>query len=235
MRIPNAAARIGDRIDAAEAHAIDVKAACSGWFTGLELADAFLQTGRAERMLVCAGELSRDCVDPTDRLAVIYFGDGSASGVVSRERPDVGLEVIDFERQSNNHLHEAVEIPAVGTFRTDARATRAWVEEAISAVADRLLKRHDLTADDLRALVCHQANLRLIEYVAEQLGVDEERHWHNVEWAGNTGAVGAPSALFEGIDRNIDDLRDGDLILVVTVGSGLNAVGVLLRWVSDKG
>lgn len=234
MVLPALASRVGDRVGT-DAYAFDVQAACSGWFVGLDVATTFIETGRADDVLVVAGELTRTGVDRYDRDGVVFFGDATAAGIVQRAAPSEGLRVLAFERTANNSLHHTVEVPTGGHFRTDGPLTRAWVETAVQAMARRMLEAHDLRASDLRALVCHQANLRLVEHLAAQLGVDEARHWHNVEWAGNTAAAGAASALFEGIERNRGDLRDGDLLLVVTVGAGLNGIAVLLQWVSDRG
>ena len=130
-------------------------------------------------------------------------------------------------------MHSAVEMPYAGWFRMDAARTRIWVEAAIAKMAQELLDRADVSVADVRVLVCHQANLRLIERIAADLGVPADRHWHNVEWAGNTASAGAPSALIHGLSQHQGDLEDGDLILMVTVGAGLNVIGALLRWVSD--
>lgn len=235
MQVPSLGARVADRLGAPAAHAFDVKAACSGFFAGLEIADSFLQLGRAERVLISAGELTGMGVDQNDRNTVVFFGDGTAAGVVDTRRPERGLEVVDFRRLTNNDLHHVAEQPTNGYFRTDTRAARRWVEEAAHRVGSDLLAAHGLGTGDLRALVCHQANLRLIEAIAASLDIEEDRHWHNVEWAGNLASAGGPSALFEGIDAHADTLVDGDLLLVATVGAGLNAMAVLLRWTAPAG
>jgi 3-oxoacyl-[acyl-carrier-protein] synthase-3 len=230
--LPAAAARIGDAIGS-QAHAFDVKAACSGWMVGLDVAESFLTTGKATRVLVSAAEKSDLGVDPTDRTSLPFFGDAAVGAVVQLERPAVGMEVLDIRRASDNAMHGAVEIPYAGWFRMDATRTRIWVEAAIAKTAQEILDHAGISAADIRVLVCHQANLRLIERIASDLGVPPERHWHNVRWAGNTASAGAPSALIDGLSREQSDLEDGDLILMVTVGAGLNVIGALLRWVSD--
>ena len=230
--VPAAGARFGNAIGS-QAHAFDVKAACSAWMVGLDVAESFIQTGKADQVLICAAEKSDLGVDPTDRTSVPFFGDAAVAAVVTRHRPPVGMEVLDIRRASDNSMHAAVEVPYAGWFRMDAGITRMWVEAEIAKMTHDLLTGAGVGIGDVRALVCHQANLRLIERVAQDLGVPPERHWHNVEWAGNTAAAGAPSALVDGLSRHQQDLVDGDLILMVTVGSGLNVIGVLLRWVTD--
>ncbi|MCB1040557.1 MAG: ketoacyl-ACP synthase III [Acidimicrobiales bacterium] len=229
---PSLGARVGSHLGLS-AHAFDVKAACTGWLVGLDVAESFLATGKAERILVVASEKSDLGIDPTDRSSVPFFGDAAVAAVVQAERPSRGLEVLAMHRRSEVSMHDAVEWPIGGWFQMDAGRTRRWVEDAIARAAKELLDESGLVVGDLRALVCHQANLRLIQRIAGDLGIEADRHWHNVEWAGNTAAAGAPSALFDGLAEHEHDLVDGDPILMISVGSGLNVVGALLRWIDD--
>lgn len=230
--VPALAARVGAEIGS-DVAAFDVKAACSGWLVELMVAEGLLLGGRASHVLTVAAEKTDCGVDPASRLGAPFFGDAAAAAVVQLERPTEGLEVLDLLLSSDNSMHDAVEVPHGGSFRMEADRTRTWVEAAIAKISQELLDRAGVGVADLRALVCHQANLRLIERIAADLGVPEVRHWHNVAWAGNTASAGAPTALFEGIEEHRSELRDGDLFLVVTVGAGLNVIGALLRWVAD--
>jgi len=230
--MPAAASRIG-AIAETDAFTFDVRAACSGWLVGVHLAATMLATGQAEAAAVVATELTTRRVSPTDRLSVPIFGDAAAATLLSRTRPARGLELVDGSWRSDNSEHEAVVLPNPGYFVQDGPRARAWVEAAIPEVAGELLERNGLSGPDLGGLVCHQANLRLLERMAGALDVAPERHWHNVEWAGNTSASGAPSSLAAGLDAHADELADGDPILVVTVGAGVNVVAMLLRWVRD--
>lgn len=230
--MPSTASRIAAHTGI-EAFTFDVRAACSGWLVGIELARGLLHSGRASHVAVCAAEQVTLDVDPDDRATVVFFGDAAAAAIVQSQRPDRGLEVVDFEWGADNAAHDAVVVPHGGYFTMDARRTRTWVEQAIESQATEILERNGLSGADLRALVCHQANLRLLEWVSGRLGVPASRHWHNVEWAGNTSAAGAPSTLAQGLDNAEPELEPGDLFLVVTVGSGLNVAAALLRWMGE--
>lgn len=232
MLSPSSANRIAAEIGA-DAHGFDVKAACSGWIVGLDVASALLSNGTASRVLVTAGEHTDFGIDPSTRSGLPFFGDAAAAAVVQRERPARGLQVLATHGFSGNDHTTAVELPNNGYFRMNTGNTRVWVESAIVTMAQHMLSEVGAEVADLRAFVCHQANLRLIERLAARLGVPEDRHWHNVAWAGNTASAGAPTALFEGLDANGESLVDGDLILATTVGAGLNAAGAVFRWISD--
>jgi 3-oxoacyl-[acyl-carrier-protein] synthase-3 len=229
FEMPALAARVGDLVGS-DAFGFDVGAACSGWLVGLDVADAMLATGRATTVAVVAAERATLGAHPDDRASVVFFGDGAGAAILRLDPPARGLEVVDRIHWSDNREHAAVTQPRGGSFAMDATATRTWVERAMVDAANALLDRNHLTATELRGLVGHQANLRLLERFAAALGVAPERHWHNVEWAGNTFSAGAPSALAEALDREASDLHPGDPILVVTVGAGLNVVATLLRW-----
>lgn len=230
FEIPALAARIAYLVGSA-AFGFDVGAACSGWLVGLDVADAMLATGRATTVAVVAAERATLGAHPDDRASVVFFGDGAGAAILRRSPPARGLEVVDRIHWSDNREHAAVTQTRGGYFAMDATVTRTWVERAMVDAARALLDRNQLTPPEVRGLVGHQANLRLLERFAAALGVAPERHWHNVEWAGNTFSAGAPSALAEALDREAPELRDGDPILVVTVGAGLNVMATLLRWI----
>lgn len=231
MDMPAAAARIAADLHC-DAFTFDVRAACSGWLIGVEVARTFLSSGRARRVAVCASERTTLGVDPHDRSTVVFFGDAAAAAIVQDQQPAAGLELADIAWRSDNEEHSTVVLPRDGFFWMDSRRTRAWVEKAIVELAGEVMGRNGLVGSDLAGVVFHQANLRLLEWAADRLYVPPDRHWHNVEWAGNTSAAGAPSVLAEALDRHSHELRPGDLVLVATVGSGLNVVAALFRWMS---
>ncbi|HEY4375906.1 MAG TPA: 3-oxoacyl-[acyl-carrier-protein] synthase III C-terminal domain-containing protein, partial [Acidimicrobiales bacterium] len=161
----------------------------------------------------------------------VFLGDSSGAAILQSERPARGLEVLDLTWRADNAHHAEVVLPRDGFFHMDGPKAKAWVQPALLSTAHELLERNGATPADLRGLVCHQANLRLLEWFADTLGVSADRHWHDVEWAGNTFASGAATSLAGGLEREADQLVPGDLVLAVTVGAGHNVVGALLRWV----
>ena len=231
--MPAAAARIADAAGSS-AFTFDVRAACSGWPVGVEVARAMLAAGGTDTVAVVASDRTGPNVDPDDRASVVFFGDAAGATIVTtRPRPGrPALLVVDTEWHADNTEHGAVRIAHGDSFAMDGAATRRWVEKAMNDAAGQVLTRNGIRPEELRALVCHQANLRLLERFAAGLGVAPDRHWHNVEWAGNTGAAGAPTSLAQGLDAPGTEMRDGDHVLVVTVGAGLNVVATLLRWVA---
>lgn len=231
--MPSSASRIAEELGS-DAFTFDVEAACSGWLVGLDVAAALIAAGRARTVAVCSSELTTPWIDPSDRTTKPFFGDAAGATIVTADRPTSGLEILEVTWRADNTEAATVHRPSGGYFRMDGPRTRRWVEAAVLETSVDLLGRHGLRAADLRGLVCHQANLRLIESLAASLGVAPEHHWHNVEWAGNTSATGAVSSLALGLDEAADELSDGDPVLVVTVGAGLNVVAALARWVSDR-
>ena len=116
----------------------------------------------------------------------------------------------------------------------DGTAIKPIATEMLVASASEMLERNRLQVTDLRAFMAHQMNYRLLEDLVDALGVSEDQHWHNVQTAGNQGGAGVLTTFCAGLERNRDDLSDGDLFLLTVVGSGFTAGSALLRWVDKR-
>ncbi len=213
------------------ATAFDLGAACSGFIYGLEVARGLVGAPGHGQVAVCAAEKYSRVINPEDRANSIFWGDSAAAVVLQAERPVVGIEVVDVALSSHNHGAELVRIPIGGHFEMHGRAVKKIAYQGMLESATEILERHRLSPGDLRAFVCHQANLRLVEALAERLGIEPDQHWHNVEMFGNQGATGVLTSFCDGIERNAGDLADGDLFLLTVYGAGFTGGSALLRWV----
>lgn len=232
--IPAIAALVA-RTVRSDAITFDVNSACSGFVFGLEVVRSLMATRGHSLAAVCAAEKGSLVADYDDRTSSVFWGDAAGAVVVADQPPpSAHLEIDDIVLLSDNEAALAVRVPRGGTFRMDNHRTRDHAIRSSHELARQLLGRAGLRAAELGGLVCHQANLRLIERLAAELGVPPERHWHNVEWAGNQSSAGAVTALAAGLDTHGSGLDDGAPILVLTVGAGLNAGGALLRWRTPK-
>ena len=228
--IPPMSSQIADELGL-EAVVFDVGAACSGFVFALDVGSSLLETGRYRRAAVCAAEKMSGYVDYDDRTTSVFFGDGSGTALLQTERPAVGAAIVDIEVASISEHADRVSAPRDGWFRQDGKFVFDFATEKSIDLARDVLSRHGLEPDDLRVMVGHQSNLRLLEHVADALGIDDKRHWQNVEWYGNQASAGVITALSAGIQDHGDDLADGDLILLLTVGAGFSAGAALLEWI----
>jgi 3-oxoacyl-[acyl-carrier-protein] synthase-3 len=246
--MPSSATVMQERLGIGGMPAFDVRNQCSGFLYSLATANAFIKSGRFERVLVVGGEVHSTGIDITTRgrdVAVI-FGDGAAAVVVEAcDDPQRGI--------LTTHLH------AEGKFAEKlwlecaaARSRPRLTEEMVSGESPRVFPKMEgryvfkhavercteviqealdatgYTPDDIALLVPHQANLRINQMVALGFSWPEEKVVNNIQRYGNTTAASIPLALYEAIEAG--RVHDGDLICLAGFGAGFTWGAILIRW-----
>jgi 3-oxoacyl-[acyl-carrier-protein] synthase-3 len=220
----------------------DVNAACSGFIYGLDMACAMIGSGRYQKALVIGAEKLSSIVDWKDRTTCVLFGDGAGAVVVgSSEKRHVGL--IGTRLGAFGDSADLLCIPGGGS---DAPATPASITaghhfikmkgkevfkiavRGMEEAARDILEQHQLSADQISLVIPHQANLRIIEAIAQYLELPMERFFVNVHRYGNTSAASIPLALDEA--KRGGRIKAGDLTLLVAFGAGLTYGSALIRW-----
>lgn len=231
--IPSTACYMGKklRIDPV---ALDINAACSGFVYGLAVADAMMQTGPWKRVALCTAEKYTRVTDYTDRSSCIFFGDSAATVLLQKERPQRGFEIVDLIMANVNEGADYVVTPIGQCFRQEGNKVKDYALRSFEASAKEILARNKLTVADLRAFAGHQANLRVLEIVANALDVPPEKHWHVVESCGNSGAAGAPLTFCSKLEEHEATVKHGDWFLVTVFGSGFTTGSVLLRRIDSR-
>lgn len=215
--------------------AFDVSAACSGFIYGLSVAQAMMLADGHNKVAVCAAEKFTKVTDYTDRTTAILFGDGAACLLLQPDPPEVGFELVDVILRNEHVGANLVVTPTRGYFRQVGKQVVRYALAGMRDRANEMLARHDLVPADIRGFIFHQANLRILEQVAEAVGVSEDQHWHNVSWAGNQSSAGVATTFCDRIERHGDDLRAGDLVMMTTYGSGFTSASALLRRIDRRG
>ena len=237
--------------------AFDIRQQCSGFVHGLAMADAFVRSGQATKILLCCAEIQTTIMDMTTRgrNMGVLFGDGAGSVVLEaqpvhsdaeRPRADNAVRgVIDNITGGVGGGAEALIMRSPGTSSPDFISTadldegRRWphmdgrtvFKHAITRmceVTDTLLKRNGIKASDLALVVPHQANLRINEMVREKLGLAPDKVFNNIQKYGNTTAATIPLCLTEAVQEG--RLKKGDLIVTVAFGAGFTWGANLIRW-----
>jgi 3-oxoacyl-[acyl-carrier-protein] synthase-3 len=242
MPMPSTATQVQRKLGVPTAACFDLAAACSGFLYGLDTVDALLRTGRYHRALLIGAEKISTLIDWSDRTTCVLFGDG-AGAVVLEPRPAPGQGVIDVRLYSDGDACDLLHVPAGGAARPASPATLAAREHtirmkgrevfklavtAMEEAARDTLARHGLAPTDIDLVIPHQANLRIIDSIAERLELPRERFFVNVERYGNTSAASIPIALDEA--RRAGRIRPGDRVLMVAFGAGLTWASALIRW-----
>lgn len=214
--------------------AFDLNAACSGFVYGLAAARGLMEVQGYDRAAVCAADKYTRVIDPTDRRNSIFFGDSAATVMLQKERPTVGAEIVDLVMENLNEGADLAKTPIRGYFAMDGGAVKRIATKGLLDSATDILRRNQLSPGDLRAFMAHQVNLRLLETLAETLGVQDGRHWHNVETRGNQGAAGVITTFCAGLEHQAEHLEDGDLLLLTVYGGGFTGGSALLRWIDRR-
>ncbi len=222
--------------------AFDVLAACTGFICGLATAKGLMLQGLARRALVIGGEVLSRVVDWKDRNTCVLFGDGAGAAVLElSDEPDRGI--LNCCMGADGDSYEAIIVRNGGTAHTyltgmdnrkppilemAGKKVYAFAIRALPEVVRRLLAEANLTLDQVARIVPHQANERIIQGAASQMGIDVSKFYMNLEQRANTSAGTIPIALSD-LEQS-GGLKRGDLILCVGFGGGLTYGGALIRW-----
>jgi len=220
-------------IGAERAFAFDLNAACSGFIYGLACAESFLRTRDVTSGLVTAAEQMSTATDYTDRNSCILFGDAATAVVVTKDRPE--HRILRTEIGSTPALGEEVTIggvrsvlagrPADYWFRQNGRTVMKFAVRTIQDLYDRIPRKVGIDPKEIRYVIPHQANARILDAAARSIGGKAE-FISVIEKYGNTSSASIGLALHDSWDR----FKKGDLILLVAFGGGLSWAGALIEW-----
>ncbi len=210
MLFPATACLIQDDLGLRGTWGFDLSAACCGFLYALTVGAQFVASGAHRRVVVVGSDLMSAIIDPLDRTTAVLFGDGA--GAVLLEPAEAGFGILDFHHRIDGSGRDDLLMPAGGSRRPASEATvaarehflrqngRAVFKYAVSqmvACVQLLLERNGLRAEDLAMVVPHQANQRILDAVADRLGLEPERMASVVARYGNTTAATLPLALDE--------------------------------------
>lgn len=244
MFFPSTGNMIAYQAGCSNAFAFDVSAACSGFLFALATGSKYIETGACKKVIVVGAEKMSSIVDYNDRATCPIFGDGA--GAVLLEPNEEGLGVLDHLLHSDGSGEKHLHMKAGGSLNPASQETLAknWhtitqegqavFKAAVSNMADvavTMMERHNLSADDIRYLVPHQANLRIIDATAKRMGLPGEKCMINIEKYGNTTSATLPLCLWDYESR----LKRGDNLILAAFGGGFTWGSIYLKWAYDGG
>ena len=210
--------------------AMDLNAACSGFVYGLVAANGFLSQGLSRVLLIGAETLSR-ITDPDDRSTAILFADGAGAVLLEAGEADAGGAppgLLGWDLDADGSLQPLLFSDVGSTFRMRGRDVFRNAVRVMVECSRRALERSGVGPDDVKLLVPHQANLRIIETAAKRLGIPMERTAVVLERTGNVSAASIPLALADRVEAGV--LEPGDIVLLAGFGAGMTAASAVLRW-----
>ena len=231
-------AKLGARPNAA---CFDVQAACSGFIYALDTAWAMLQSGRYRHAIVIGAEKLSSVLDWSDRSTCVLFGDAAGAVVIGPQPADSAAEIKGARLYSEGGNTELLCIPGGGSnhptpgpddpprhIHMRGREVFKFAVREMEDAARDILEQHGVEADEVACVIPHQANVRIIDAIAQYLEIPVDRFFVNLDRYGNTSAASIPLALDEA--RRIGRIKPGDLTLLVAFGAGLTYGSALVRW-----
>jgi 3-oxoacyl-[acyl-carrier-protein] synthase-3 len=240
MMFPNTAALVQEKIGAKRAYGFDIEAACSGFIYAVETAKNFIAAGAAENVLVIGAEKLSTVTDWTDRSTCVLFGDG-AGAVVMRRGESGGI--LGSVMGSDGALGNLLNIPAGGSRMPSSAETVAKrmhcirmvgnevFKHAVRCMCDagqRVVQQCGCTMDDVRWVIPHQANMRIIQAIASRVPGGIDKFVVNLDRVGNVSGASIPVALDEVVRAG--KIARGDKLLFVAFGGGFTWGATLIEW-----
>jgi 3-oxoacyl-[acyl-carrier-protein] synthase-3 len=241
MIFPSTACLVQQKIGAKRAAAFDIEAACSGFLYALEIAQQFITSGTYDTVLVIGAEKLSTIVDWDDRNTCVLFGDGAGAAVLQSRGEEHGI--LTTCMGADGSLADLLQVPGGGArypaskksvgdkmhyIKMAGREVYKSAVVAMQTAAEEALRRCNLTVADIRCIIPHQANLRIIEATAKRLNAPMDKVYVNLNRYGNVSAASVAIALDEAAREG--RFQRGDLILLVVFGGGLTWASCVIQW-----
>ncbi len=230
---------VASQINAFNAYAFDINAACSGFLFGMSTATSYIESGRYKKVLLIGADMMSSVVDHTDRSTSILFGDGAGAVLIEPSVNEFGWE--DEFLRSDGVGAEWLKIKAGGSLHPTSKETikKKWhyitqdgktvFKSAVLEMAnatEQIIIRNNLDSSDIKFLLPHQANKRIIDATAEKINLDKNKVLMNIEEYGNTTAATIPLLMYD-YESNF---KKGDKIILAAFGAGLTWGAAYLTW-----
>ncbi len=236
---PDTANTISDKVGAKNAFGYDIHAACSGFLYALSTGAKFIESGTYKKVVIVGMDVMSSILDYSDRSTCVIFGDGG--GAVLLEPREDGTGIIDAVLKADGSGRHFLHMKAGGSAKPasietvmakehyvyqEGRAVFKYAVKGMISTVQEVMKRNNLTIDDVNWIVPHQANIRIITAVAEGLGCPMDKVMVNIQNYGNTTAGTLPLCLWNYEDR----LKKGDNVILTAFGGGFTWGATYLKW-----
>jgi 3-oxoacyl-[acyl-carrier-protein] synthase III len=232
---PAVAVKVQAALGIAPGIAFDVQAVCTGFVYALSVADSFIRTGMAKRIIVVGAEKMSSIVDWTDRTTCVLFADGAGAVVLEAKEGAEDQGIISSHLYANGELRDLLYTDGgpsstgkSGKIVMEGREVFKYAVKYMADVVNEALGKNKIKAEKVDWLVPHQANIRIIEATAQKLGLSMDKVVVTVDRHGNTSAASIPLALNEAVTDG--RIKRGHLILLEAMGGGITWGAVLARF-----
>lgn len=220
--VPSIAAKIQKELGVQEdVYCADINMGCTGFVGALILAERYLKAG--ESGIIVASETISDYLDFTDRTTAVLFGDGAAGVIVTKTEDSCYFAQMNtYGNDTDLFMKKNGKVSMIGN-----NVYRFAVDKVPKSVRS-VLERAEIGTDRIDHVICHQANIRIIEQIIRHTEIDESKFHVNLDRYGNTSAASVPLVLHEAAQSG--KLRSGDKVLLCAFGAGLTVATILMEW-----
>ncbi|MDD4067263.1 MAG: ketoacyl-ACP synthase III [Bacteroidales bacterium] len=239
MLFPATANIIADKCGIKNSFGFDLNAGCSGFLNGLTTASMYIQSGFVKKAIVVGAEKMSTIVDYKDRATCPIFGDGAGAVLLEATEDETGIMdcALFADGVGRVHLHQkaggSIKPPTHQTIDNrehyiyqEGQPVFKWAVVKMAEATEAIMKRNNLTKDDISFLLPHQANLRIISATGERLGLDTNKVLINIEKYGNTTSATIPILMWE----NQSKFKKGDNLILTAFGAGFTWGAIWLKW-----
>lgn len=231
--MPSTACLIASKLDLPPVQAFDISAACTGFVYAVSVAKAFIESGMKKNVLIVGAETYSSILDYTDRGTCFIFGDGAGAAIISSTE-DKSEAIVDVNCSSDGNYDDLIKTPGGGSkhpcsqevldnkmacIKMKGNETFKLAVKTLTADVEVMMKKHNITNEDVNHFIPHQANYRIISAVGKALGFSEEQTVVTVDKYGNTSAASIPMAMNYAYEQG--KIKAGDTILFDAFGGGL--------------
>ena len=231
--MPSTACLIASKLELPKVQAMDISAACTGFVYALSVAKAFIESGMKKNVLIIGAEKYSSILDYTDRSTCFIFGDGAGAAIISATDKKEEA-IVDVNCSSDGNYDDLIKTPGGGSkhpcsqevvdnklacIRMKGNETFKLAVKTLTADVKAMIKKHNLTNEDINHFIPHQANYRIIKAVGDSLGLNEEQTVLTIHKYGNTSAASIPMAMNYAYEQG--KIKAGDNILFDAFGAGL--------------
>jgi 3-oxoacyl-(acyl-carrier-protein) synthase III len=223
---PSTACILADKLGCKNPMAFDFSAACSGFIYGITIADSFIKSGKAENVLVVGSEVFSKIIDWTDRTTAVLFGDGAGAVVISKSNSS--SDILSTVMKSDGSYGHLLHCQVGEKLRMQGRETFKQAIKSMETACLKALHIAGINKEDIKLVIPHQANIRIIQALAEKLELPLEKVYSNIHKYGNTSAASIPIAMYEAYKEG--RFNKGDYILLTAFGGGLTWGAAVIRF-----
>jgi len=246
---PGSGVFLQEKLGLSSTPALDIRQQCTGFLYGLSIADAYIKSGMAEKVLVVGAEVHSTGLDKTDRGrdVTVIFGDGAGAACVEAVESDEEIGIIGTALHSQGKYAESLMLELPASRYSPERLTKEMMVDGreypkmdgsrifklavtkLPEVTYEVLEKAGRKLEDVDMIIPHQANLRINEFYLKKLGLSEDKMFNNIQKYGNTTAGSIPIALDEAIEQEKIDTSK-DLVLLSALGAGLTWGAILYKF-----